>query len=118
MDKCKREKDNLYSLKKDNIDNDNFKGFQKINNKMESYYIIRSDSEYCMEYYFDTLPELKKMMDNLWMDIPYMDDIKKVLLVSAMKNKPQKNEIIENQTTEETDKQNLNNKLPMFIYNF
>ncbi len=115
MDKCKREKEKIYDWAggTDNIEHS--EKFTKIDNSMESYFIPRDVSEYLVGYNFETMPELKRALEKLWQNKPYMQNIIQVVLVSAMKNKPVKINEEKEQIKAPLDHEE---KLPVFIYNF
>lgn len=108
MDKCKQEKGKLYNFACGCQQN----YYTKMDATKESYFIKREESSYIREYGFETLPELKEELSRMWDEDPVMQECMKVVLVSAMKLKPQEEE--EEQQTEEYK----NEKLPAFIYNF
>lgn len=114
MDKCQREKDGLYdwACKIENT-GCNY-GFAEIDKNLESYYILRKEKKYLTEYNFETLPELKSVLDELWKNKPYMHDIMKAVLVATIKNKPKEfNKCVKHNQ----DSYNLN-ELPVYTYNF
>lgn len=83
--------------------------FPEIDIDKDSYFIKRENNvAYIKEYTFETLPELKAQLKEMWSDKEYLQDILQVVLVAAMRNKP--HEIKEDETKDE--------KLPTFIYNF
>ena len=94
--------------------------FQEVDQNKESYYIMRGTEEdssntYIREYGFETLPEFMKELDALWKDEKLTESIKKAVGVAAIKNKPVKALQI---TVEIIDKEEPQDKLPAFIYNF
>ena len=93
--------------------------FQEIDQKKESYFIQRGTEDgrnsYIREYGFETLPEFMKELDVLWENEKVTEPIKKAVGVAAIKNKPMK---VKQETVEATNKEEPQDKLPEFIYNF
>ena len=112
MDKNKKEKQILYEWGKENSQKYPFLWADK---KKDSYFIKRQDNSYIREYTFETLPHLKEMLNSLWSDDERIESIKMVVAVAAMKNKPIKNFV---RTDNEERKSELDDELPMYIYNF
>lgn len=119
MDKSQREKESLCNWSMNEKER-NFKHFAEIDRKLESYFIPKGKSKYLMEYDFETLPELKEMLNELWNDVPHLQNILKIVLVSAMKNKPQEmhRNIKEEKQKHNEQNSHVSDKLPAFIYNF
>lgn len=88
--------------------------FLQIDKERESYFIKRQNDSYIREYTFDTLPELMGELDLLWKDEEMLKQIKKVIGVAAMKNKPTRF-VGERQQEVKAEKEE---KMPAFIYNF
>lgn len=114
MDRCHKELEFLYCLKEKDVVIDELKFFDKSTDEIDSYYIQRKESEYCVEYNFETLPELKKMMDDLCMDKVFTQDVIKVLLVAALKNKPQD----PGEKKLDISEKIASDRLPEYIYTF
>lgn len=93
--------------------------FQEIDQKKESYFIRRGTEDggnsYIREYRFETLPEFMKELDVLWQDEKVTDSIKKSVGVAAIKNKPVK---IKHENVKTNNKEEPQDELPAFIYNF
>ena len=96
---CSREREMLYHLELDMAD-----GWEKsldfTHKEKVSYYVLQNKHEYLMEYGFETIPQLKKMLDRLWENEQYMQDIEKTVLAAAIMNKP-KQELQESAEREE-----------------
>ncbi len=118
MDRCQREKENLYHLKMEDMDKSTKQSFQSIDKRLKSYFIPRKSNEYYMEYEYDTLPELKKYMDDLWRDDTYMQGIEKILLVAALKNKPQDDVKLTGKDSQNIKDSDSSDRLPEYIYVF
>ncbi len=120
MDKSQREKESLCNFGVNAPEGGGFKHFTEIDKKQESYYIPKSEGGYLTEYDFETLPELKKMLDGLWNVKPHLQEIMKVVLVAAMKNKPleMNKGILEEKLESGGQNSHTSDKLPAFIYNF
>lgn len=117
MDKNNREKEMLYQWAKSNSGN---YCFQEIDRTKGSYFEQRDhdtySSQYIREYAVESLPELTKELDILWADNETMCQIKKVVAVAALKNKPVQQEVRSETKTE--NKAETKDKMPAFIYNF
>lgn len=116
MGKNDKEKQMLYEWAKTNgIDYH----FQDIDLNRKSYFVQRgtedSSNSYIWEYGFETLPEFKRELDLLWQDEKITESIKKAVGVAAIKNKPLK---VKQETVEIINKEEPQDKLPVFIYNF
>lgn len=116
MKKNDKEKKMLYEWGRTNGVNYHF---QEIDQQKNSYYIQREAerdrSSYIREYGFETLPEVMKELDILWENEQVTESIKKAVGVAAIKNKPA--DIIQ-EVSRTTNKVELQDKLPAFIYNF
>lgn len=122
MDKNDKEKQMLYEWGRKNSDNEQF---QAVDKNRESYFLQREEGIsaglYIREYGFETLPEFIQELDVLWGDGEVMEQIKKTCAVAAMKN-----EIVERVFLSDAKellcktetKQDREDKLPMYIYNF
>lgn len=86
-----------------------FPGFE---DDSESFFIKHNNDNYLMEYDFDSLPELKEKLQNMWQGQECMEKIITPVLVATMKNKPDEN--LSDDVTKDDDRSNL----PEFIYNF
>lgn len=120
MDRNEREKKMLYEW---GIQNHSEDLFPTIDKEKESYFIKRKNNKdpYIREYDFETLPELASGLDILWENDKVMEQIKKMIGIAALKNKPSKvrsEEIKEDNRKEINSKQEAEDKLPVFIYNF
>ncbi len=115
MDRNAREKDMLYEW---GVKNAGSYDFQKIDKTKDSYFIKRKGNEeqYIREYAVETLPEIMKELDRMWGDDEIMDQIKKVIGVASLKNKPDK--ILVKEENMIDGKKEVKSKLPEFIYNF
>ncbi len=78
----------------------------------QSYFIPREQTDYLTPYGFETLPELDSLLHALWKDEEHMQEVQKVCLIAAMKNKPSKTD------KGSSDIQNTKEQLPQYIYNF
>lgn len=114
MDKCIREKEYLYKLNI-SISDELSESFRLVDTGRKSYFVPQEERNYIMEYYFDTVPQLKESLDELWKEDTYMQSIIKTVVVAAMKNKPMKS--IQESVETEKDKEKQN-QMPAFIYNF
>lgn len=121
LDKNSREKKMLYEWGTRNCEAYHF---QEKNENEESYFTpkLEERSSYIMEYGFETLPEVAKALDDLWGSSELMAEIKKVVEVAALKNKPAKQSKLKDDNLEirkEIPKSKTSeDKLPAFIYNF
>lgn len=113
MEKNDKEKQMLYEWGKANGASYHF---PQIDKAEKSYYIRReTEDSYIREYGFETLPELVKELDTMWGNEEAMQSIKKVVGVAAIKNKPV--EVIQ-KSIEKDKKDEREDRLPAFIYNF
>lgn len=117
MDKNKREMEQLYQWASDNYKKElEDKYFTKIDGNCKSYFKKRSSgSEYCKEYKFETMQQLKNELSVMWKDEAAMQQIEKVVLVAAMKNKPYAEKKGQYEGKENTGNME---QLKPFIYNF
>lgn len=109
-DLCSREREMLYHLELDMPDGWR-NSFDFARKEKESYYVLQDNREYLLEYGFETIPQLRKMLDRLWENELYMQDIEKTVLAAAIKNKPKQEESM----CAERDTQG---HMPEFVYNF
>ena len=91
MDQSVREKESLYQLQLNGID-DILKDFNVIDKGAVSYFDAEPQRSYLAEYGFETLPQLRGLLSEMWRYEEYMDSIMKTLLAAAMKNVPLKEE--------------------------
>lgn len=112
MDKNQKEKQILCEWGKENSQK---YSFLKADKKKDSYFIKRQDSAYIREYSFETLPQLREMLDFLWHGDEAIESIKMAVAVAAMKNKTI-NTIVKTDNGER--KSELDDELPEYIYNF
>ena len=108
MNQCAREKKYLYNFEAGKVMAD----FREVDDEAESYFSQYAQREYLMEYYFETVPQLKAMLDKLWESEAGMQGAIKTLVAATIKNKP-----IEDADSELNDEQGIT-ELPEFIYNF
>lgn len=109
-DLCSREREMLYHLQLDMPDGWE-KSFDFTHKEKDSYYVLQDKHEYLTEYGFETVPQLKKLLDRLWEKEPYMQDIERTVLAAAIKNKPK-------QEAYESAERDADGYMPEFIYNF
>lgn len=112
MDRNEKEKNILHEWAETK---DSAYQFSKIEKERKSYFVKRQETSYIREYGFETLPELFQELDRMWQDEKYIGQMKKVVGVAALKNKPLKEsdrQMGESHTDEAKD------MLPEFIYNF
>ncbi len=114
MDKNAREKETFYRMTLDGIENVK-ESFTQIDHESKSYFTVKEDKDYLMEYAFDSLPQLKEKLSLLWKDEECMKGVIQTVLVAAMKNKPSR-EVKRQQNIE--NHENTEGDLPAFIYNF
>lgn len=107
---CSREQEMLYHLELDMLDGWK-KTFDFTHKEKDSYYVLHDKHEYLMEYGFETIPQLKEMLDRLWENEQYMQDIEKMVLAAAIKNKPK-------QEVRESLERDADGYMPEFVYNF
>lgn len=88
---CLREREMLCHLELDMSDGWE-RTFDFTQKEKDSYYVLQDKREYLMEYDFETVPQLKEMLDRLWESEQYMKDIEKAVLAAAIKNKPKQGE--------------------------
>lgn len=116
MRKNDKEKQMMYEWGKTNAIDYHF---QEINQNKKSYFIQREAEEdsnsYIREYGFETLPEFMKELNVLWENEKMTEPIKKAVGVAIIKNKPMK---VKQETVETINKEETQDKLPAFIYNF
>lgn len=110
MDKNQKEKQILYNWVKENGQK---YSFLRADKKKDSYFIKRQDNSYIKEYAFETLPQLKEMLNSLWYGDETIESIKMAVAVAAMKNKP-----INNLVKKDSEEDKLDDELPVYIYNF
>lgn len=87
--------------------------FTKIDKMCASYFEKIHRSEYCREYNFQTLPELRSELDAMWEGDDVMKEIEKPVLVASMKNKPKMKE-----QSGYNNRKEKREQLKPFIYNF
>ena len=110
-DLCSREREMLYHLELD-IPDGWEKSFDFTHKEKDSYYVLQDKHEYLMEYGFETVPQLKEMLDRLWENEPCLQDIEETVLAAAMKNKPK-------QEVRECAEKDVHGHVPEFIiYSF
>jgi len=115
MNKNEKEKKMLYEW---GIRNHSFDCFLAQDKTVDSYFIDRENkqSSYIKGYGFETLPEFLKELDALWGDNEMMTEIRKIVGIAAIKNKPSRTM---QKKSEGGKRQNdTEDKLPTFIYNF
>lgn len=88
------------------------KYFSQKNASMDSYFSMKEGTDYLTPYRFETLPELQEQLQILWKHDEEKESIEKVLLIAAMKNKP------ENIGSKDEDTNKNEEHLPQYIYNF
>lgn len=109
-DLCSREREMLYHLELDMTDEWE-KSFNFAHKERDSYYVPQDKHEYLTEYNFETVPQLKEMVDRLWENEQYMQDIERTVLAAAIKSKPK-------QEVRESVERDTDGYMPEFIYNF
>lgn len=109
-DLCSREREMFYHLELDMPDGWE-ETFDFAHKDKDSYYVLRGRQEYLMEYGFETLPQLKEILDKLWENDSCVKNIEKTVLVAAIKNKPK-------QETRESRERDTDGCMPEFVYNF
>lgn len=108
MDKNEKEKNLLYEWA---VTSKESYSFPMIEKEKESYYIKRDTSVYIRAYGFETLPELKMELEELWKGREIGQALIPIL-VSAMKNKPTENRSLnEKKEIKESSKE----KMPSYI---
>ncbi len=91
--------------------------FPLIDRSAKSYFVKREkQEEYLHEYDFQTLPELRTLLETMWQDEDDMDAVIKPVLVAAMKNKIEVCQDIDREHMSEHLKDT--EKLQPYIYNF
>lgn len=110
MDQSVREKEMLYQLELNGID-EILKDFNVIDKGAVSYFESEPQGSYLTEYGFETLLQLSELLSEMWKDEEYMDSIKKTLLVAAMKNMPLREECT-------VKKKGADPVMPEYIYAF
>lgn len=110
MDQCARERESLYQLELSGI-NEVMEGFYMTDSAVKSYFQAETERNYLTEYHFETLPQLRELLSEMWKQEDYMQKELKTLLAAAMKNKPLKEDGIVKQN-------NLEEPMPVFIYAF
>ncbi len=111
MGKSDKEKEMLYEW---GINHYSDSIFSQSDHRKDSYFQQRTESSYCREYTFETLPELMEKLNILWKNDEAMENIKKVIAASAMKNKP----MADAGNGQGKSQDGLEEKLPIYIYNF
>ncbi len=110
MNQCVREKESLYKLELREI-NEVIEGFYMTDHAVKSYFESETERNYLTEYHFETLPQLRELLSEMWKHEDYMQNELKTLLAAAMKNKPLREDgIVKQNKSEET--------MPVFIYAF
>lgn len=116
MEKNEKEKNFLYEWGRENGKQ---YCFSIIENEKESYFMKREEKKdikpYIREYGFDTLPQLTKELEMQWEHDEVLRKIIKIIGIAAIKNRP--SETVKEKVQIE-DKKEMENKLPVFIYNF
>ncbi len=82
-----------------------------------SYFVKRLQTEYIREYSLETVPELRDELEILWEGDKNMESVLTAVLAAAIKNKPRGQDKAD--TEESVSKvSEIEEKLPMYIYNF
>lgn len=79
--------------------------YQKIDSN--SCFVAHENADYIREYGFETIAEIKKELEGMWLGEEYMEEIIKPVAVATMKHQPQNVEI-----------KNKRESLDEFIYMF
>lgn len=99
------------------------KGIQKrkeflYDSNEESYFVKREEDEkYIWEYNFESVPQLRDLLEDQWEDDKDMEMILTATLVAAIKNKPQTDGIKDEGSLAQKESDETE-KLPVDIYNF
>lgn len=109
MDKNFHEKQNLYewACKHANVESKNC--FTSIDKSKKSYY-EKAGTEYLHEYGFESVGELKALIQKQWEGDPIFSEIEQTVLVAAFKNMTETDNVEKDFSSKE--------ELPTFIYNF
>lgn len=108
MDKSRKEKELLFLWgAQTHLSTD---VFPQINRECQSYFDISTSREYLTEYQFEGLDGLKSYIEEVFGENNRVGDIKQVLFVSAMKNKPKQSNL--------KKRMDDNDMIPAYIYNF
>lgn len=84
----------------------------------DSYFIKREHNEgYMCEYGFESVPQLRDLLEEQWRENKVMDEILTAVLVAAMKNKP-RNDAVECKGSAKQEVSERTEELPVYIYNF
>lgn len=62
--------------------------FTEIEAGKATYYESFDNADNCREFGFDSIPELKAALDELWSGQPVFEPVKKICLVAAFKREP------------------------------
>lgn len=90
--------------------------FSPIDRNAESYFVKRDNQEeYLHEYGFQTLSELRTVLEAMWQGEAYMNAVMKPVLVGAMKNRIETYREGEKTVSGEIK---ATEKLQPYIYNF
>ncbi len=110
MDINQKEKELFADWYKQVENDENIYAFPKFDENAESFFVKHQNDNYLMEYDFDSLPEVKSKLQEMWEGQEYMQKITTPVLVATMKNKP----VSDNAKKDDKPE----NVLPSFIYNF
>lgn len=110
MDKNRKEKDLLLLWGTKNHSSTDV--FPQINKECQSYFELSTSREYLTEYQFDGLDEFKRYIEEVFGENNRTEDLKQVLFIAAMKNKPKHGGL------EKPIDYSDDNTIPAYIYNF
>lgn len=83
-----------------------------------SYFVKRGQNEkYILEYDFESVPQLRDLLEEQWEDDKDLEKILTAVLVAAIKNKPKTNDVRNVDSPKQIERDDAE-KLPVYIYNF
>lgn len=109
MDRNIHEKQNLYEWACRHANDEGENCFTAVDKDRESYY-EKAGTGYLHEYGFESVVELKALLQKQWEGDPVLNEMEQTVLVAAFKNMTQ---------MDRTEKEfSSREELPTFIYNF
>lgn len=114
MDRNAREKE---LLKKWAESKHKDEGFFHDQNTASCFVKREADEKYIWEYGFESVSELRDLLEEQWEKDDHMEEILTAVLVATIKNKPRTENSGQKESSSQKKSDNMG-KLPVYIYNF